>query len=235
MEGKEGVEAKARGRLYKCFSWAFWKPEPPFTTSLNEGLWASVVEASAETLGLSASAIRPSLQETSRALAPETLEQEQLRLFELGVPHLISPYETDYLTQEAIAQAQQLSDIAGFYRAFGTEIEAKERVDHLALELEFLHLLAFKEAKALEEDQPDHLEITRKAQAKFLQEHLGRWVGLFARQLRQHTNLAWYRVVGELLEALVARELKAFGFIPEALPARRSPGRLEDICGACER
>lgn len=228
------AEAKARGRLYKCLSWAFWRPEPPFAASLREGLWGSIVEESAGTLGLPIRAIRPSLQEASRALAPETLEQEQMRLFGLGMPHLISPYETDYPTLEAIAQAQALSDIAGFYRAFGTEIEAKERVDHLAVELEFLHLLAFKEAKALEEAHAEHLELTRKAQAKFLQEHLGRWAGSFVRQLKRHTHLVWYRAVGDLLETVVAWEFSRRQISPEPIQVKKPGLTPEGLCGACE-
>ncbi len=61
------------------------------------------------------------------------------------------PYETEYTTPDALYKAHQLADIAGFYRAFGLEMstENRERPDHLAAELEFMHFLALKEAQAM--------------------------------------------------------------------------------------
>jgi TorA maturation chaperone TorD len=53
------------------------------------------------------------------------------------------PYETEYGKREPVRQAHELSDIAGFYRAFGLEQKsASERCDHIACELEFLELLS---------------------------------------------------------------------------------------------
>jgi TorA maturation chaperone TorD len=73
----------------------------------------------------------------------------------------------------------ELADIAGFYRAFGVEITpGTERPDHIAVELEFMHLLAVKEVVAAgREDGGEHARICRDARATFFRDHLGRWFG----------------------------------------------------------
>ena len=41
-----------------------------------------------------------------------------------------------------------MGDIAGFYKAFGVELskDIHERLDHLSVEFEFMHFLAYKES-----------------------------------------------------------------------------------------
>jgi putative dimethyl sulfoxide reductase chaperone len=84
-------------------------------------------------------------------------------------------------------QSQEMADIAGFYHAFGFQIGGlkRERPDHLAVEFEFMYALALKEAYARANDLPDFLEVVMAAQGKFLQDHLGKWVGLFSQVLAQ--------------------------------------------------
>ncbi|MEK7326009.1 MAG: molecular chaperone TorD family protein, partial [Chloroflexota bacterium] len=94
-------------------------------------------------------------------------------------------YETELGLPHEYRQSQEMADIAGFYRAFGFNIGGKvrERPDHISAELEFMHVLALKEAYAAERDVLEHVEICIDAQRKFLQEHLGKWVGLLAESL----------------------------------------------------
>ncbi len=94
-------------------------------------------------------------------------------------------YETEVGLPHEYRQSQEMADIAGFYRAFGFNIggQVRERPDHISAELEFMHVLALKEAYAAERDVLEHVEICIDAQRKFLQEHLGKWVGLLAESL----------------------------------------------------
>ncbi len=94
-------------------------------------------------------------------------------------------YETECGLPHEFRQSQEMADIAGFYRAFGFNVGGKvrERPDLLSAELEFMHILALKEAYAAEKGVAEHVEICVDAQCKFLQEHLGQWIGLFAESL----------------------------------------------------
>jgi hypothetical protein len=51
-----------------------------------------------------------------------------------------------------------------------------------------MHILALKEARAAQNGVPEHVEICVQAQRKFLQEHLGQWIGLFAEALKRSTT-----------------------------------------------
>lgn len=99
-------------------------------------------------------------------------------------------YETEYGLPHEYRQSQEMADIAGFYRAFGFQMggQRRERSDHIAVELEFMHIMALKEAYALETGIPEHVEICVAAQGKFLQDHLGRWIGLFAQSVTHNLN-----------------------------------------------
>jgi TorA maturation chaperone TorD len=83
---------------------------------------------------------------------------------------------------DPLFQPHRLADLAAFYRAFGLEVaeDAGERQDHICLELEFMCVLAAKEAYAHEHQlDSDQLAQCRDAQKKFLREHLGRWTPAF--------------------------------------------------------
>lgn len=84
-------------------------------------------------------------------------------------------YGTEYLAKNEFQKSNYLSDIMGFYQAFGLKPD-KDRPDSLSCELEFMHYLIFKKAHAIEsEDSTDAEEkasICSDAQSKFFTEHL---------------------------------------------------------------
>ncbi len=100
------------------------------------------------------------------------------------------PYETEIGMPNEFRQSQEIADIAGFYRAFGFSVggRVRERPDYLATELEFMCLLALKEAYAMQSSSPEQAEICEDAQRTFLQDHLGRWIGLVAEGLASITD-----------------------------------------------
>jgi TorA maturation chaperone TorD len=90
-------------------------------------------------------------------------------------------YELSWLKAGDFAAEQELADIGGFYRAFGVCLatSARERVDHVSIELEFLAYLAHLEAEADGEGREELADVAREAQRSFLRDHLGRWAPIF--------------------------------------------------------
>jgi TorA maturation chaperone TorD len=151
------------------------------------------------------------------------LEAEYHRLFDGEAP--VPPYEGAW-EGDPFRHVRQLSDIAGFYAAFGAEAggPAAERADHVACELEFLAFLA---ARTLELDQSgdrEGAETCREAAGTFLREHPGRWVPQFCRALLDTTTSAVYACLATLGEEIINAELERRGIVPEPLRRRR---RLE--------
>ena len=116
----------------------------------------------------------------------EPLQAEYTRLFLNGYPRSVCPpYESVYLEQ----------------RMHG-EWEMKVEpglIDHLATELEFLAFLA--SAESLDGDMSTE---ARKASDEFLQTHLRRWTPRFIADLKAGAKLDCYRMLGELMENVLA-------------------------------
>ena len=140
---------------------------------------------------------------------------------------------------DPLFQPHRLADLAAFYRAFGLEVteDAGERHDHICLELEFMCVLAAKEAYALEHQlDADQLAQCREAQKNFLREHLGRWTPAFTRRLAAATSEPTLLALAEFTRAFVESECARFGMNAgsEELalrPVDESADRMCDSCG----
>ncbi len=139
---------------------------------------------------------------------------------------------------DPLYQPHRLADLAAFYRAFGLEMaeDAGERHDHLCLELEFMCVLAAKEAYALDRQLAlDSLTQCLDAQRKFLREHLGRWAPAFARRLAAATDEPALRGFAEFTLAVIAAECARLGVKPgsEDLSLRPVDEAAETLCESC--
>ena len=139
---------------------------------------------------------------------------------------------------DPLFQPHRLADLAAFYRAFGLEVatDAGERQDHICLELEFMCVLAAKEAYAYEHQlDGDQLAQCRDSQKKFLREHLGRWTPAFARRLAAATNDPALRALAEFTRAFVESECIRFGVNPgsEELSLRPVDEAADRACDSC--
>jgi len=105
-----------------------------------------------------------------------------------------TPHETIYCPQTfSVYRSGRLADIAGFYEAFGVTAsrDQPERVDHIALELEFMAWLLAKEEHALASKDAaaaEHAEICQEAERRFFEEHLAWWVPAYAGALWMRTE-----------------------------------------------
>ncbi|HEY7158373.1 MAG TPA: molecular chaperone TorD family protein [Gemmataceae bacterium] len=154
------------------------------------------------------------------------LRAEHDRVFGLVLSRECPPYETEYYSfAEPFFRAQQLADIAGFYRAFGLETAqaAPERPDHLALELEFMAFLLRKERLALTSAgtnaaATEQAGICADAQQSFLRDHLAWWVPSFAMGLRRKAERGFYLAVCQVLAAFMPIERVRLGVAAPRLP-----------------
>ncbi len=151
------------------------------------------------------------------AFLDPALEEERRRVF----GHIMSadcpPCETQWGGTQTFRQAQDLADIAGFYRAFGLEAAAGgERLDHIATELEFASFLAWKEASAAAAAEEERAAIARDARRRFIEEHLGRWAPSFAARLAKIAGRGPYVDVARRIRAAISADADALGV---ALPA----------------
>jgi TorA maturation chaperone TorD len=104
-------------------------------------------------------------------------------------------YELSWLRAGDFAAEQELSDIGAFYRAFAVQLSAsaRERIDHAALELEFLAYAAHLEARAAADADAERVGVAREAQRSFLRDHFGRWASPFFERMEERAPEGFYR------------------------------------------
>jgi DMSO reductase family type II enzyme chaperone len=139
---------------------------------------------------------------------------------------------------DALFQPHRLADLAAFYRAYGLNMaeDAGERQDHLCVELEFMSVLAAKEAYALDgQVGGDALLACRESQRDFLREHLGRWAPAFARMLMTRAGPGPLSAFAALLRAFVESDCARFGVAAGAdhLVVRQADDEAERLCEGC--
>jgi len=120
--------------------------------------------------------------EAARGSPQDTIRERSALLLTGGCP----AYETVYT--HPFTKTTDLADIAGFYTAFGLCSEG-ERGDHLAVESEFVGVLALKQAIATASGLLEEAELCRKARGSFLADHFGTWLGLYQADLGSRSRL----------------------------------------------
>lgn len=201
-----------RAALYRLLAAAFAYPTPARLEALALGVRGAVAEASAE--------LRDGLARLADAAGnadPGPLAGEHVALFQREVR--CPPYEGAYGPPQMAGKAALLADVAGFYRAFGLEPAAgqPEVEDHVSVELEFMSVLALKEAWAIAGALTDELEITRAAQRAFLTDHLARWISAFAGRVTAAAPPGVYPSAAAILQAWIEADCARLGIAPRPL------------------
>lgn len=229
--------ALGRSKLYLLLSWSMLYPEDDeFLDYLQSGEFVEDARSALESLrqGLEGTggerartklaAIGKSLDHIESLVASECvnwqlsdLQAEHRRVFSNVITLDCPPYETLFGNDHVFGQAHVMGDIAGYYRAFGVELskDIHERMDHLSVELEFMHFLAYKESYARCHDGADKTQIVVDAQKKFVKEHIGRWVPLFCRMLVKKADSGFFRHMADLGSDWMDFEAAYLGVTPQ--------------------
>jgi TorA maturation chaperone TorD len=145
------------------------------------------------------------------------LQAEHRRVFSNVITLDCPPYETLFGNDHVFAQSHVMGDIAGFYKAFGVELskDIHERLDHLSVEFEFMHFLAYKESYSRCHDSAEKTQIVVDAQKKFVKNHIGRWVPLFCRMLIKKADSGLFKHVADMTSDWMDFEAAFLGVTPQ--------------------
>jgi len=233
-------ELKARSVLYRALALFFRHPGKEHLKLLTGKMiqeWRDAVQILNEA---GPNGLRKAFEAVAQSLETISLRQwteEFERLFGHAAHGAIPPYELEYGEPHSHREPQELGDIAAFYQAFGLQRSEniRERVDHAAVECDFLNFLAFKEAYALEHHGEEKSGICREARRHFLRDHLGRWLPVFTTRLAKHAQGGLYGAVADLAFTFMAEECARLGIQPGPpdLPLRVMGTPREIACGAC--
>jgi len=229
--------ALARSKLYLLLSWSYLYPEDDeFLEYLQSGEFVEDGRAALENLNKSLEGKGgPEAKERLQAIFQhldnieewvssegsswnlQDLRDDHRRVFSNVISLDCPPYETLFGNDHVFGQSYTMGDIAGYYSAFGLQLSSDihERIDHLSVELEFIHYLAYKESYALIHDGPEKLKMVVDAEKRFVKEHVGRWVPLFSGMLKRKADFGFYKALADFTSDWVAFEVDYLDVTPQ--------------------
>ena len=197
-KSEELNSALLRADLWRVLALAFSTPSRQSLDDL-QGLCGEL----ASTLGTEGHPLQEGLAELAQSielLDPVALEHEHNALFSMDV--MVPAYEGSY---QRIERGAVVGDVAGYFAAFGLRpIDHSGPPDSMWNELALLSWLSLKEGYAIEHGLEEPRTITREAMGEFLQDHLGRWAGVFSGRLLHTTDNPLYATAAHLLLATVS-------------------------------
>ncbi|GAB4545487.1 MAG: hypothetical protein Kow0063_39580 [Anaerolineae bacterium] len=138
----------------------------------------------------------------------EQLRIDYARLFVGPFELLAPPYGSVYLEGKRRVMGDSTIDARSRYQEAGLDIshDVKEAPDHIAIELEFMYYLIFKEIESFENaDFESAMGYLGKQQA-FLEEHLGAWATEFADSVEKNAGTDFYQNLARATKVFIQNE-----------------------------
>lgn len=197
--------AAAREDLCRYLAACYYEPDAAFE---EEGMFGALLEAAKL---VDPALVQPAqrLEEGFRATPLDELLLDYTRLFLGPMSILAKPYGSVWLQEEKTLMDDSTMAVLELYREadFEMDDDFKELPDHIAAELEFLYLLIFRENEARLSHDPAALDAVISLERRFLNQHLGAWVGKFAAAVKAGAQCPFYRELAELTERFVNQQL----------------------------
>lgn len=203
MQDPDRVRVALHADLYRFLSACYYEPTPAFA---EERLFESMQAAAAPLdRDLADSACR--LGKTFSAHSLQDLLVDHTRLFLGPVQPLARPYGSFWLSGETTLMQDSTLDVLALYREGGFDIDEAfhDLPDHVAVELEFLYLLTFRQVQSMQFGDPAAASTWDGLRQRFLHRHLGAWIGPFTAAMHAGAETAFYRELADLTDRLIRR------------------------------
>lgn len=194
----------ARETLCRLLAACYYEPGPEFA---EERVFESILGATRRiNPDLAAGATR--LSEAFAAEALDALLLDYTRLFLGPTETIAQPYGSVWMSGEKTLMQDSTMAVLELYREGGFEIDEdfRELPDHIAVELEFLYLLIYRENQAQQVGEVDDLTSMASLRRRFLDGHLGAWIGPFTAAVKAGAKSNFYRELAQLTNRFVRME-----------------------------
>lgn len=189
--------ASGRSKCYRWLSVGFYPPDEDFLLALNTGCLAREMTTALERSGVDCKSLLPLLErlgETMSGFHLRQLQSEYDRLFGRSLER-VSPLESTYRWRDVQDVTKETSglekELERLYGQFGLSPAAGMH-GHVAVELEFLSFLCWRESQHWLMHNLAAARDLRQQQHNFLNEHLARWFPEFAlRVCTRHADLLY--------------------------------------------
>lgn len=145
-------------------------------------------------------------------LGGESLEElaiDYSRLFVGPFALLAPPFGSIYLEQDRRLMADSTQAVERHYREAGLELAEgfNGTPDHIAAELEFMHVLVIQALDALSRGDLDGAQRCDQKQGAFLESHLAAWVPEFSSSVQEHAGTRFYQGLAAATRMFIQGEI----------------------------
>lgn len=193
---------KKRGDCYRLLAACFYLPKRD--VFIQEGLFRTL-EGLMRDVCPSAAVHAAAMGDALEGSSDNEPALEYARLFvgpfELKAP----PYGSVYMDKDRKVMGDSTVEVMNLYREAGLAVsdDFTELPDHIAVELEFMYYLIFKETEALEKSETDTSGRYLEMQDRFTREFLGKWTPAFCSKIKEGTENTFYIALSDCLSAFM--------------------------------
>ena len=118
------------------------------------------------------------------------------------------PYESVHTSEKRLLMQEARAEVLAIYRANNLKKEEhwRECEDHIAVELEFMQIMAQRTAEQLRAGDEDAAEASLRTQRAFVADHLANWVPMLTADMLRFSETELYRGLAELTAGFVETE-----------------------------
>lgn len=202
------INESIKGDCYRFLSACFYQPDK--SLFIQENLLGNLKEGLKRVCHPASSFV----EKMEKALSKYTNEElliDYAKLF-VGPNELIAPpYGSVYLDKERKVMGDSTIKTMDIYREAGLEIskDFKELPDHIAVELEFMYYLIFKEVEAFRKSDIETANKFIEIQHRFLNSFLGLWIDSFSENIKNGTDNEFYKALAECASVFVMNSFPA--------------------------
>ena len=211
QSGKNIDRAAARASLFALLAQSLNYPDGDLVDGLIQGSFTEQAAVALEALGIGSMANDLKTleeeyagREADRAALLVEIEKDYTRMCFASKPRLVYLFESVY--REGKLYEESTFQIARLYYDAGLKVEEAFRLppDHIAVELEFMAFLAFKETEGIRTGDEKIRGYAVELRNKTLDEHLRPFALTLAERLGKHARTNFYRTVAGILTVLLS-------------------------------
>lgn len=123
------------------------------------------------------------------------------------------PFESVYTSEKRLMMQGARDEVLAIYRSEGIDKRPdwRDGEDHIALELEFMRVMALRTAAAYEAGDGDGAQRLEEVQRTFMADHLLKWVPTMMRDMRVFAHTGLYLGLADLTEGFLREDAEFLG------------------------
>jgi len=203
MQNNElAVDELMKGECYRFLAACFYQPKKEILCA--EHFLSTLIE-NLQHVCPAAAPYAQRMQESLETYTEEELTVEYASLFVGPFGLKAPPYGSVYLDNDRTVMGPSTMETISFYESEGLarDEEFNELPDHIAVELEFMYFLSYRQVEALQKGDMALTKMYQQKQEDFRSRFLGKWVQTFCTHIQNETDNGFYKTLAECLNTFI--------------------------------